>query len=49
MQIVIDNYDSFLEAKIVLDTLNKKFVEAETTKDHLEMLDDGLKDLKEQS
>lgn len=35
VQLVIDNYDSFLEAKIVLDNLNKKFVEADSTKQHL--------------
>ena len=49
VQLIIDNYDSFLEAKIVLDNLNRKFIEAETTKGHLEMLDHGLKALKEQS
>ena len=47
MQLVIDNYDSFLEAKLILDNLNKKFIEAESTKNHLEMLDEGLRALKE--
>ena len=47
VQLVIDNYDSFLEAKLVLDNLNRKFVTAEGTKNHLEMLDAGLKKLKE--
>ena len=46
---MIDNYDSFLEAKLVLDNLNKKFVSSEKTRDHLEELDKGLKLLKEQS
>ena len=47
VQLVIDNYDSFLEAKLVLDNLNRKFVTAEGTKNHLDMLDAGLKKLKE--
>ena len=49
VQLVIDNYDSFLEAKLVLDNLNRKFVEAESTQGHLERLDEGLQLLKEQS
>ena len=46
---IINNYDSFLEAKIILDNLEKRFVEAESTKNHLKMLDHGLRALKEQS
>ena len=46
---MIDNYDSFLEAKLVLDNLNKKFVSSDKTRDQLEELDKGLKLLKEQS
>ena len=46
---MIDNYDSFLEAKLVLDNLNAKFVHSEVTQNHLSMLDTGLKHLREQS
>ena len=49
IQLVIENYDSFLEAKRVLDHLHYKFVEAPKTKEHLENLEDGLKQLKEQT
>ena len=31
VKLVIDNYDSFLEAKLVLDNLNTKFVESKMT------------------
>ena len=46
---VIDNYDSFLDAKKVLDHLHDKFVEAPSTKEHLVTLEEGLKKLREQT
>ena len=33
VKMIIENYDSFLEAKKVLDAINSKFADAEQTRD----------------
>ena len=33
VKLIIENYDSFLEAKKVLDSINNKFADADQTRD----------------
>lgn len=39
VRLIIENYDSFLEAKKVLDSINNKFADAEQTREQLKKLE----------
>jgi hypothetical protein len=39
VRLIIENYDSFLEAKKVLDSINNKFADADQTREQLKKLE----------
>ena len=42
VKLIIENYDSFLEAKKVLDSINNKFADADQTRDQLKKLESTM-------
>ena len=49
VKLIIENYDSFLEAKKVLDSINNKFADADETKNQLKELEKTMQKLRQKT